>query len=375
MITHGLSSLSEFLGDRVVYRNLDVQDRSLPRLKAIVQKIGLPENRIPRKAELAYGQIVATLLQMTCEIDHPGQSILNLVFIGDTRMNDGTAFVNICKSGKWNGIAFIASEKDPPENLNRDPGFEFPLYIANRWSLLNTFEDTCRKHDIEISTDTAVVFDLDKTSLGARGRNDAAIDNARTQAAEDVVREILGADFDLEVFSRTYAMFNQVEFHSFTTDNQDYLVYLCLLATAGVIDSDRLTEQVRSGSLRSFEAFANIIQARQPEMPVAIKETQADFFLCLQKGDPTPFKAFRRREYINTVTAMRTPPAFDVEQLNHTICITEEVRQFALFCISRGALLFGLSDKPDEASLPGEELAMQGYRPLHRTPMLSVSLK
>lgn len=375
MITHGLSSLSEFLGDRVVYRNLDVQDPTLPRLRTIVQQIGLPENRIPRKAELAYGQIVATLLQMTCAMDRPGQSIHNLVFVGDTRMNDGTAFVNICQSGNWNGIAFIASEKNQPESLNRDPGFEFPLYNANRWSLLNSFEDTCRKHEIDISTGTAVVFDLDKTSLGARGRNDAAIDNARTQAAEDVVREILTTDFDLEVFTRTYTMFNQVEFHSFTTDNQDYLVYLCLIATAGVIDPEKLAEQVRSGSLRSFEAFANIIQARQPAMPVAIKGTQADFYLCLQKGDPTPFKAFRRREYINTVTAMRTPPAFDAEQLNRTICITEEVRQFALSCRARGALLFGLSDKPDEASLPGEELALQGYRPLHRTPMLSVSLK
>jgi len=375
MITHGLSSLSEFLGDRVVYRNLDIQDPALPRLKTIVQQIGLPENRIPRKAELAYGQIVATLLQMTSEMDHHGQLIRDLVFVGDTRMNDGTAFVNISQSGNWNGIAFIASEKNQPESLNRDPGFEFPLYNANRWSLLNSFEDTCRKHEIDISTGTAVVFDLDKTSLGARGRNDAAIDNARTQAAEDVVREILTTDFDLEVFTRTYTMFNQVEFHSFTTDNQDYLVYLCLIATAGVIDPEKLAEQVRSGSLRSFEAFANIIQARQPAMPVAIKGTQADFYLCLQKGDPTPFKAFRRREYINTVTAMRTPPAFDAEQLNRTICITEEVRQFALSCRARGALLFGLSDKPDEASLPGEELAMQGYRPLHRTPMLSVSLK
>jgi len=374
MITHGLSSLSEFLGDRVVYRNLDVQDLALPRLKTIVQQIGLPENRIPRKAELAYGQIVATLLQLTSEMDRPGQPIRNLVFVGDTRMNDGTAFVNICQSGSWNGIAFIASEKDQPESITRDPGFEIPLYNANRWSMLTSFEEYCLKHDIEITPETAVVFDLDKTSLGARGRNDVAIDHARTQAAEDVVREILAADFDLEVFSRTYTMFNQVEFHSFTTDNQDYLVYLCLLATAGVIDPERLADQVRSGSLRSFEAFANIIQARQPTMPVAIKGTQADFYLCLQRGDPTPFKAFRRREYINTVTAMRTPPVFDPEQLNRTICITEEVRQFALSCKARGALLFGLSDKPDEASLPGEELAMQGYRPLHRTPMLSVSM-
>ena len=31
-----------------------------------------------------------------------------------------------------------------------------------------------------------------------------------------------------------------------------------------------------------------------------------------------------------------------------------------------GALLFGLSDKPDEASLPTPELEQQGHLPLHR---------
>ena len=146
-----------------------------------------------------------------------------------------------------------------------------------------------------------------------------------------------------------------------------------MLASAGVINPDQLSDQIRSGSLRSFEAFANILQARQPAFPRAIQETQADFYQSLQIGDPTPFKAFRHQEYLNTVTAMRTPATFNDEQLKYTICITEEVRQFALACKQKGALLFGLSDKPDEASLPGEELAMLGYQALHRTPMISVS--
>jgi len=373
MNTHGLSSLAEFLGDRVVYRNLDVQDPSLPRFQTIAQQIGLAENRIPRKSERAYGQIVAKLLQIAIHSDQPGLVIKDLVFVGDTRMNDGTAFINICQAGNWNGIAYIGNEKDQPANIQKDPGFELPLYNANRWSILQTFETVCQQHDIHINEHCAVVFDLDKTSLGARGRNDTAIDHARTQAAEDVVHAILGHDFNSENFYKTYHLFNQIEFHSFTTDNQDYLVYLCLLASAGVINPDQLSEQIRSGSLRSFEAFANILQARQPAFPRAIQETQADFYRSLQIGDPTPFKAFRRQEYLNTVTAMRTPATFNDEQLKYTICITEEVRQFALACKTKGALLFGLSDKPDEASLPGEELAMLGYQALHRTPMISVS--
>ena len=195
MNTHGLSSLAEFLGNRVVYRNLDVQDPSLPRFQTIAQQIGLTENRIPRKSERAYGQIVAKLLQTAMQKDLSGHAIKDLIFVGDTRMNDGTAFINICQAGNWNGIAFIGNEKDQPANIQKDPGFELPLYNANRWSTLQTFETVCQQHNIHINEQCAVVFDLDKTSLGARGRNDAAIDHARTQAAEDVVHAILGHDF------------------------------------------------------------------------------------------------------------------------------------------------------------------------------------
>jgi hypothetical protein len=49
------------------------------------------------------------------------------------------------------------------------------------------------------------------------------------------------------------------------------------------------------------------------------------------------------------------------------IVVTQEVRSMALAWRERGALLFGLSDKPDEASIPTEALATQGYRPIHQT--------
>jgi hypothetical protein len=55
------------------------------------------------------------------------------------------------------------------------------------------------------------------------------------------------------------------------------------------------------------------------------------------------------------------------ELLAGEITLTQEVRQMALEWSSRGALLFGLSDKPDEASLPTPQLAAQGWQPLHRT--------
>ncbi len=49
--------------------------------------------------------------------------------------------------------------------------------------------------------------------------------------------------------------------------------------------------------------------------------------------------------------------------------ITREVAEAALELQARGALLMGLSDKPDEASFPPAGLAQRGYLPLHHVRM------
>jgi hypothetical protein len=53
------------------------------------------------------------------------------------------------------------------------------------------------------------------------------------------------------------------------------------------------------------------------------------------------------------------------ELLSNEIVITQEIREAALRWKREGALLFGLSDKPDEACFPGKELAVQGHLPIH----------
>ena len=55
--------------------------------------------------------------------------------------------------------------------------------------------------------------------------------------------------------------------------------------------------------------------------------------------------------------------------LRHEIVITAEVADLCRLLTARGALVFGLSDKPDEASLPTPQAAQQGYRAIHDTPM------
>jgi hypothetical protein len=55
-----------------------------------------------------------------------------------------------------------------------------------------------------------------------------------------------------------------------------------------------------------------------------------------------------------------------VEQaLAHLIAITAEVWEAALSLHESGVLVFGVSDKPDEASVPSAQQAEQGMLPLH----------
>ncbi len=51
MKVHGRASVSEFLGDRIVYRKLMPYDNRLPSLDEIARQIGLPAGQIPRKQD------------------------------------------------------------------------------------------------------------------------------------------------------------------------------------------------------------------------------------------------------------------------------------------------------------------------------------
>ena len=101
--THGLTSLHELLGDLVVYRNLVPADNRLPPLAGVRDHLGLDKGRLPRKAEPAYGRVVAEVLRRARKLDLPGTAIRRLIYVGDTRMNDGTAFRNLCAAGEWPG--------------------------------------------------------------------------------------------------------------------------------------------------------------------------------------------------------------------------------------------------------------------------------
>ena len=221
---------------------------------------------------------------------------------------------------------------------------------------------------VPIDERTAVIVDLDKTAVGARGRNDHVIDGARVEAVRRTVGDLLGDDFDLEGFQIAYKQLNQPEFHPFTADNQDYLAYICLILGSDLYAPDSLIAEVRAGRLKSFEQFIANVDGRAGELSAELRRTHESVYNRVRQGDPTPFKVFRYNEYRTTVERMGcaadATPA--LERLDEEIVITQEVREIAQDWQEQGVLLFGLSDKPDEASIPTDDLANQGYLPIHQ---------
>ncbi len=359
--------LSDLLGDFVIYRNLEPAEARLRGLKAIGGELGLPAGRIPRKSEPDYAAVVVNLLRQAQIVRGSDRTLERLIYLGDTRMNDGAAARNL---GRHLALrAFIGEDKlqEPPRTE-----IQGEFTFANRWSALGDFLQRAQAQGFALDASTAVVIDLDKTAIGARGRNDRPIDQARVDAARETVRAVLGESLDMQVFRPIYDELHKSAYHFITADNQDYLVYISLMVSAGVYNWDALLADLRSERLKKFDEFVAVCDERlRCQEWAALCSIHEEVVGNLRRGDPTPFKSFRYREYECTLARMNalpddTPPE---RLLAEEITITREVADAAVELGRRGALLFGLSDKPDEASLPRPELARRGYLPLHRVTM------
>ncbi len=359
-------SLSDLIGDMVVFRDLNPVDARLPRFDDAWAAMGLPGPARPRKHEPAYAQAVVWLLRRARSLDDPSASLAEIVYLGDTALSDGNAFRNVRAASGWRGWAFIGAERDEEMSAAETDG----VYVANRWRALADFATLLLDRGAALDASTAVIVDIDKTALGARGRNDKAIDRARMAAMEAMIAELVGPGFDQTLFQRVYGEFNAAGYHSFTADNQDYLAYICLMVDAGACTLGELATDVSEGRLSSFPDLVTRIEARAAGLPGPVRAAHGEVLSRVRAGDPTPFKTFRRREYVETIGRMGNLPddAPLGQRLTREICLTREVVDMLAWLRDRGCLLLALSDKPDEASLPTGELAGQGCLPLHRAP-------
>jgi hypothetical protein len=358
-------TIADFLGDRVVYRNLEPADSTLPGLADIWQEIGLDTLRVPRKTEPVYAAAVYRFLQ-AAQAERGLPPLERLLFVGDTPMNDGTSARNLGEHLPMRG--FIGADRLSEDRQIKTEG---PLMLANRWQALVDFLDWVQTEEFPFNRRTALLLDLDKTTLGPRGRNDRVIDRARVAAVRLTVEELLGGGFDEAAFRNVYDRLNQIEYHPFTGDNQDYLAYISLMVVGQIYPVERLWADLESRRLTGFHQFVTLCDARQAQMSGGLLAAHREVTGNMAKKDPTPFKSFRFREYHTTVALMNKLPdeASEADILAGEITITGEVAQIADRLAAQGVLTFGLSDKPDEASVPTPEAAAQGALPLHRVVM------
>lgn len=359
-------ALADWMGDMIVYRNLEPMERRIRGLEADWQAIGLASYYVPRKTTPEFAATLMHLLRQAQSVRGMQAPLERLLFIGDTFMNDGTAARNLGQHLPMLGFIGADRLKEPAR-----VALDGDLMVANRWTALGEFLRWAKERGFPGDERTALLVDLDKTSLGARGRNDKVIDAARVQAIRSTMQSALGDRFDEAAFRTVYEPLNQQEYHYFTADNQDYLAYICLMVIGSVCSAEELWRDLRSGALKSVEDLVRRCEARRRRMSPGLRQAQDELLRGLERQDPTPFKAFRRREYLETVARMDSleDAADEATVLASEIVITREVASLARYMAARGALVFGISDKPDEASIPLPEDAARGYTPLHRTAM------
>jgi hypothetical protein len=366
MIIHGPVALSDLLGDLVVFRNLEPIDSALPGLADLAPGLDIEAGRIPRKNEMDYARVVAGILAAAAK-QRGTPPPRRLVALGDTRMNDVAAFANLCAVSGWPGLTVICSEK--PAEPARLEHVEPTVYLSNRWTHVGAMPALLREAAIPVDEETVIMLDIDKTAIGARGRNDHTIDQARIEGVRRTALQLLGAAYNEEAFLRAYYFLNKPQYHPFTADNQDYLVYVCLIVAAGLIPLEGLATAVEEGRTSSFSQFIQTVQDRRGDLDgsplAAVHESVYERFSA---GDPTPFKAFRRNEFRATVErigCLSGTPAIDVA-LAQEIVATHEVIEMAQVWQDAGAIVFGISDKPDEAALPAPDNTDPRYQPIHR---------
>ena len=365
----GRAKLSDFFGDWVIYRNLEPLDKRLPGLKSAAYKMGLAGDRIPRKLERDYAKAALWFGEEAQRLRGVATPLQEILFIGDTLLNDGTAYRNMRAMSGLAGTCFIGSEKmtqEPSVEINENDN----VYVANRWSALGGWMAWALDSGLRLDARTLVIVDIDKTALGAKGRNDLVIDTARLEGIYRTMDSVLGEDFARHAFEREYAELNRASYHFLTEDNQDYLAYICLVLNTGLIQFDEVLQEVKKKSLDNFEQFLRWVDSRMSNQGIseAFRQVHEAVTASVRIGDPTPFKRFRREEFISTVAHMGNLPdkSTVADLLKGEITLTEEVCELSEWLKARNCLQLCLSDKPDEASRPNAHSSAH-LAPLHKT--------
>lgn len=363
------AKLADQYEDLFIYRDLEPLDKRIKGMKKAAGRMGVMGTSIPRKHDEEYALATVWFVEELQQLRGVPKNIKELLVIGDSLYNDGQAYQNIRELSRWHGSCFIGDE-DFEAKAAGDLDEETNIYTSNRWAALTTWVALLLEQGLKIGEETAVIVDVDKTLLGARGRNDHVINQARLQGMYSTMNSILGSGFDKAMFERQYDELSQAKYNYLTEDNLDYLVYICLVLNANLIKLDDIVSQSTHGSIGNFSQFARWVHSTlmlKSGGGERLRQVHESIMAGLHVGDPTPFKRLREQEFIATAAHMgnmsKSTSLDDI--LEEEIVITYEVLQLSRWLEERGCLLLCMSDKPSESACPDPQVK-SNLQPLHK---------
>ncbi len=293
--------ISDLIGENIFFRELKPLNPDLVPIEVVLYRLNL--DRIPRKRDPEYPHVISCYLNLLGDFDR-------ILFFGDTLLNDKNFALGLSNLGEYDVVAVITRESGEKLELRQEGNILF----SNRWSFIRELPEYLAKMDFYIDEKTAVIVDIDKTLIGARGRNDCAIDLARAHSVYKLL-EKAEITMDFHDFFELYERVNSPDLFDLTQDNQDIVAFITIALSSGSVKEIISIE----------EAAKELIKTKNPFLSYVGKEVLTN----LEKKSPTLFPTFREMEYFTTIEFMdrfddRTP----IEKLlKEEILITGEIFQ------------------------------------------------
>jgi hypothetical protein len=329
------TNLNSIFEDLIIFRELNVIKKDFPKFEKLKEILYL--EKLPRKKDKDYALFLSYI------IDYVGD-FNKVIYIGDTFLNDKSVIENLSKLNKYEVYGIITEGKG---KLKKEDN----IVINNYWENLKYIFNEL---NINFDKKTFIIADIDKTLIGARGRNDLSIDKARFDAIREVSKKYI-KDFNEELFFSIYKFLNRKEFHIFTEDNQDIVTLLAIAFNLNLYSFKKFIYEFENGiwkdKISFFERVLYLNRDRNEFIEI-IKE-------CLYKmknDDPTPFLEFRYKEFEATIKRIDflSDETETEKLLSEEILITKEVYQILIEGKENGSTIFGLSDKPEASTMPKE---------------------
>ncbi|MBC7195273.1 MAG: hypothetical protein H5U37_06430, partial [Caldisericia bacterium] len=158
--------------DLIVFRELNVIKKDFPNFEKIKEILSI--NELPRKKDKNYALVLSFIIDKIGDFN-------KVIYIGDTFLNDKSVIENLTNLNKYEVYGIITEGKG---EFKREKN----IILNNSWeNLVNLIKEL----NLNFDNNTFIITDIDKTLIGARGRNDLSIDKARFDAIKDVSKNYI----------------------------------------------------------------------------------------------------------------------------------------------------------------------------------------